>query len=93
MSDSNGSGGAFMAGFILGGLVGAAAALLLSPQPGEMTRKQILERSSGLQEQLGPLGERAATVRERASGLAAKVQERGKILIEEMQASGQEQAE
>ncbi len=75
MGDKNGSGGAFMAGFILGGLVGAAAALLLSPQPGKMTREQLVERTSGLQEQLGPLAERTAGVRERAGGLATKVQE------------------
>lgn len=64
-----------MAGFVLGGLVGAAAALLLSPQPGETTRQQILGRTSGLQDRLGPLGERTASVRERAGELASKVQE------------------
>ena len=37
--------GAFLAGFIIGGLVGAAVALVLAPQSGEETRSQIAERS------------------------------------------------
>jgi gas vesicle protein len=33
--------GAFVAGALLGGLIGAGAALLFAPQSGEKTRKQI----------------------------------------------------
>ena len=40
----NSKGGEFLAGFILGGLVGAAIGLLLAPQPGEETRAQLMER-------------------------------------------------
>jgi hypothetical protein len=47
MSDNNGSDiGAFMAGFVIGGLVGAATALILAPQSGEETRSQIASRGA-----------------------------------------------
>ena len=38
---SNGEFGAFLAGFVIGGLVGAATALILAPQSGSETRAQI----------------------------------------------------
>ncbi len=50
MSDSNG-GGAFLAGFIIGGWAGAAAALLWTPQSGEKTRLQLQERGIELKAQ------------------------------------------
>lgn len=37
--------GAFLAGFIIGGLVGAAVAVVLAPQSGEETRSKLAERS------------------------------------------------
>jgi gas vesicle protein len=61
--------GAFFTGFLLGGLAGAAAALLLTPQSGETTRLQIRERGIELKTQFDDL-----------SGV---VQERGKDLVEE----------
>ncbi len=42
--------GNFLAGFIIGGLVGAAAALLLAPQSGEETRAVIKEKSIELKD-------------------------------------------
>lgn len=44
MNDDRGSG--FLGGFLLGGIVGAAAALLLAPASGEKMREQI--RAEGL---------------------------------------------
>ena len=41
MSDNDSSFGAFLAGFLVGGLVGAAAAFILAPQSGKETRSQI----------------------------------------------------
>ena len=40
----------FLAGFIIGGLVGAAAALLLAPQSGEETRAVIKEKGIELKD-------------------------------------------
>ena len=42
--------GAFLVGFIVGGLAGAAAALLLAPQSGEETRAYIKDRSIELKD-------------------------------------------
>lgn len=40
----------FVTGFLIGGLIGAATALLLAPQSGEDTRTQIREKSIELKE-------------------------------------------
>jgi gas vesicle protein len=45
MSDTGSEIGAFMAGFVIGGLVGAATALILAPQSGAETRAQIATKS------------------------------------------------
>ena len=51
MSDSSGGEvGAFFAGFLVGGLIGAGAALLLAPQSGEETRAQIHDRTVELRD-------------------------------------------
>jgi len=41
----------FLIGFIVGGLIGAAVALLFAPQSGEETRAQIREKSIELRDQ------------------------------------------
>ena len=43
MSDE-GRGAEFLAGVIIGGLIGAAVGLLLAPQPGEETREQLRDK-------------------------------------------------
>ncbi len=45
-NESESSFGAFLAGFIIGGLVGAAVALILAPQSGEEVRSQLAARST-----------------------------------------------
>jgi gas vesicle protein len=40
--------GSFLAGFVIGGLVGAAAALILAPQSGEETRAQLATKGEEL---------------------------------------------
>jgi len=49
------SGGGFMAGFILGGLIGAALAVLFAPQPGEQTVSMIREKGIELKGRLGDM--------------------------------------
>jgi len=65
--------GDFLAGFVVGALVGAAAALLLAPQSGEDTRTYI--RDKGIE-----LGERAdapsVEARQRAQELEAQAEEK-----------------
>jgi gas vesicle protein len=48
MSDNANELGAFLAGFVIGGLVGAATAIILAPQSGAETRAQISTRSGDL---------------------------------------------
>jgi len=50
MSDRDTDFGAFLAGFVLGGLAGAVTALLLAPQSGEETRLQIHDKSIELKD-------------------------------------------
>jgi len=50
MSDNSNDFGAFLAGFVIGGLVGAATALLLAPQSGEETRTVIRDKSIELKD-------------------------------------------
>ncbi len=40
--------GAFLAGFVIGGLIGAATAMILAPQSGRETRAQIAARGEHL---------------------------------------------
>lgn len=55
-------GGEFLAGLIIGGLVGAAVALLFAPQPGEETRTRLREKGIELQGRLAEVGERGKEV-------------------------------
>ena len=64
MNENNGGEfGAFLAGFVIGGLVGAAAALILAPQSGSDTRSRITNKSNDLRE---AGGERVHQARESA---------------------------
>ena len=50
MSDSANEFGSFLAGFLIGGLIGAATALMLAPQSGEETRTVIKTKSIELKD-------------------------------------------
>jgi gas vesicle protein len=50
MSDRDSDFGAFLVGFLAGGLVGAAVALLFAPQSGEETRTLIRDKSIELKD-------------------------------------------
>lgn len=63
MSDNSNDLGAFLAGFVIGGLVGAATAIILTPQSGEETRSKIANKSNEL---LQSGGARVQQVRESA---------------------------
>lgn len=48
MSENTSDLGAFLAGFVIGGLVGAATAIILAPQSGQETRAQIASKGGEL---------------------------------------------
>ena len=80
----------FLTGFLLGTVVGAAAALLLAPQAGEDTREQIRERGIELKSRAVDLSEqgrkRAEELAVEARQRAAEAQERGRLALEEQRA-------
>jgi gas vesicle protein len=65
MSD-NDDFGTFFAGFIIGGMVGAAVALLLAPQSGEETRTIIKEKGIVLRDKAVEYGQDARANAEKA---------------------------
>lgn len=78
MSDNDSDLGAFLAGFVIGGLVGAATALILAPQSGEETRAQIAYKS----EELRRAGEeRVHHYRELADQVAHEYRDKAEELI------------
>jgi len=79
--------GAFFIGALLGGLVGAAAGLLLAPQSGEETRMLIHDKGIEIRDKVN---ESAVAAREQAEALAREaksraesMQRRGQVVLEE----------
>ncbi len=68
--------GTFLAGMILGGLVGVAVAMLLAPSSGPETRRQLRDKSQELRVQ-------AEHEVEEARKRALELQERGRVILEE----------
>jgi gas vesicle protein len=66
MSDYDNDFGTFLAGFIVGGMVGAAVALLMAPQSGEETRAIIKEKSIELKDKAVETAEEARVRGEKA---------------------------
>jgi gas vesicle protein len=97
--------GSFLSGLIIGGLIGAAVALLMAPQSGEETRELIRDKSIELKDRAAETAEEArikaesaaAEARARADELAheAKVKadelkQRGQHFIEEQKTKAAE---
>ena len=91
--------GAFLIGFVVGGLAGAAAALLIAPQSGEETRALIKEKSIELADRAGETvddaygkAEKAAVeARTRFDELAKLTRDRGQELAQHGQVLLEEQ--
>ena len=65
-------------GMLIGGLAGAAAALLMAPQSGKDTRRQIQEKSIELRDRTTELVEdTVAQVRTKANNLTVGLKDRG----------------
>ena len=88
--------GAFLVGFIVGGLSGAVVALLFAPQSGEETRALIKDKSIELRDKAQQTAEEAlaraeataAEARARADELARQLKERGQTVYEDVRERG-----
>jgi gas vesicle protein len=88
--------GAFLVGFIVGGLSGAVVALLFAPQSGEETRALIKDKSIELRDKAQITAEEAiaraeaaaADARARADDLARQLRERGQEVVEDVRERG-----
>lgn len=88
--------GAFLVGFIVGGLTGAVVSLLFAPQSGEETRALIKDKSIELRDKASVTAEEAlakaeaaaAQARARADELAKQLKERGETVIGEVKTRG-----
>ena len=95
MSDRDTDFGAFLAGFVLGGLAGAVTALLLAPQSGEETRLQIHDKSIELKDKATETAEEyrvradefSKQAKQRADEYVASTQEIVEKQLERVQAS------
>jgi gas vesicle protein len=82
--------GAFLVGFIVGGLTGAVVALLMAPQSGEETRALIRDKSIELRDRAQHTAEDAIAraekvateARTRADELAHDLRDRGRSVLD-----------
>lgn len=88
--------GAFLVGFIVGGLTGAVVSLLFAPQTGEETRALIKDKSielrdkasQGAEEALARAEQLAGEARTRADELAKVARTRADELVHEVRERG-----
>jgi gas vesicle protein len=93
--------GAFLVGFIIGGLTGAIVSLLFAPQSGEETRALIKDKSIELRDKASVTAEEAiaraeaaaAEARARADELAKELRERSKEVVEDVRERGKSAVE
>jgi gas vesicle protein len=91
MSDKDSELGSFLAGFVIGGLVGAAAALILAPQSGSETRSQISGKGHELREAgeqtfheaVETVDDYAHRAGEYATDLGDEIEQRARIVLDE----------
>lgn len=79
--------GAFLIGFVVGGLTGAVVALLFAPQTGEETRTLLKEKSIELRDKASQTAEEALA---RAEATAAEARASYEKLAKEVRTRGEE---
>ncbi len=97
MSSDRDEFGAFLVGFIVGGLTGAVVSLLFAPQSGEETRALIRDKSIELRDRATETAEEAlaraeaaaAEARTRAEELAKIARARAEEVAKEMRTRGE----
>lgn len=88
--------GAFLVGFIVGGLTGAVVSLLFAPQSGEETRALIKDKSIELRDKASASAEEALAkaeaaateARARADELAKQLKAKGETVVSEVKTRG-----
>jgi gas vesicle protein len=90
MSNRDSDMGAFLTGFFLGGLVGAALALLYAPQSGEETRTYIKEKGIEIKDKVN---ETAEETRARAEAALEDARIRADRALQETRARAEELAQ
>ena len=98
MSSDRDESGAFLVGFIVGGLTGAVVSLLFAPQSGEETRALIKDKSIELRDMASQTAEdalaraeaAAAEARARADELSKEARARAEELAKEARTRGEE---
>jgi gas vesicle protein len=79
--------GAFLVGFVVGGLAGAVTALLLAPQSGEETRTVIKEKAIELKDKASDsfddVYDKAEEYVQEAKTKAVDLQHKGQVVLEE----------
>jgi gas vesicle protein len=88
--------GAFLVGFIVGGLTGAVVSLLFAPQSGEETRALIKDKSIELRDKASVSAEQAiakaeaaaAEARARADELAKQLKAKGETVVSDVKTRG-----
>ena len=83
MSDDRGSGSAIVLSFILGGITGAALALLYAPRPGNETREMLNEKLREGAERGKTLKEKAKVKSREFMDEAGEYVERGREAVED----------
>ncbi|MEN8171564.1 MAG: YtxH domain-containing protein [Chloroflexota bacterium] len=106
MGNNNSDFGAFLSGFVLGGLVGAAVALLLAPQSGEETRTYIRDKGIELKDyaetsateirtqaetKYAEAQEKASQYAQQAQTKAGELKQRGQVVLDEGKSKFEEQ--
>ncbi len=86
MNENDSDLGAFLAGFVIGSLVGAATALILAPQSGQATRTQLANFSTDLR-QAGE--ERFDQVRHAADSYSREYRDRADAIISDTRSRAQ----
>lgn len=86
MSNHNNQGefSAFLAGFVIGGLVGGAVALILAPRSGAEIRSQLMERGDELRHRAQEYsGDYFTQTRNRVDELTNEARERVRIVLDD----------
>jgi gas vesicle protein len=89
MSSDSDEFGAFLVGFIVGGLTGAVVSLLFAPQSGEETRALIRDKSIELRDRASESAEEALS---RAEAAAAEARARAEVLAKQARTRADEWA-